>query len=110
MQSFGLTNVTNKISSLPETCTLMQNYPNPFNPETTIAYALPFNSQVRLEIYNSNGQLIESLVNKAQQAGSYQVRWNSSTVSGIYFYKLSAIPENSSFQSFTSVKKMILIK
>ncbi|HNW61303.1 MAG TPA: T9SS type A sorting domain-containing protein, partial [bacterium] len=110
MQSFGLTNVTNRLSSLPETCTLMQNYPNPFNPETTIAYALPFNCQVRLEIYNSNGQLVESLVNKAQQAGTYRVRWNSSTVSGIYFYKLSTIPENSSLKSFTSVKKMILIK
>jgi ligand-binding sensor domain-containing protein len=83
---------------------LSQNYPNPFNPTTTIRYALPSQSIVRLSIYNLLGREIATLVNEEQSAGWKEVKWNTVGVaSGIYFYKLTA-------GSFVEVKKMLLIR
>ena len=49
--------------------TLNAAYPNPFNPSTSISYSLTDNNQVRVEIYNINGKLVETLVNEYQTAG-----------------------------------------
>jgi hypothetical protein len=89
---------------------LEQNYPNPFNPSTTIRYAVPIQSQVKIKIYNSIGENIAELVNLTQSAGSYQVNWDAENVaSGIYFYSIQAVPTDGS-DLFQSVKKMILLK
>jgi hypothetical protein len=83
---------------------LYQNYPNPFNPVTVISYELTENSSVKLLIYNSLGQVIETLVNSSQQSGKYEVKWNASNQpSGIYFYKLTA-------NDYQKTNKMLLVK
>jgi len=70
---------------------LAQNYPNPFNPTTTIQYALPQRSHVTLSIYNTLGQLVTTLVSGEEQAGSYEVKFDSAGLtSGVYFYRLKA--------------------
>jgi len=61
---------------LPGGYALSQNYPNPFNPETTIRYALPEASAVRLSLYNTSGQMIRTLVDGAHPAGRYSVTWD----------------------------------
>jgi tetratricopeptide (TPR) repeat protein len=87
----------------------ISNYPNPFNPETTIEYNLPTEGNVKLEVYNSLGQLVNVLIEGNQSAGRQRVTWNgkdsfgSSVASGIYFYRIKT-------NSFTHVKKMILMK
>jgi hypothetical protein len=89
---------------------LEQNYPNPFNPSTTIKYAVPVQSQVKILIFNSIGESIVELVNRSQSAGTYTVTWDAENVSsGIYFYSIEAIPSDGS-EFFSSVKKMILLK
>ena|GEM_PF-2066956 len=75
---------------------LMHNNPNPFNPETSIRYQIPHSCQVTLQIYNSLGQRIRTLVNSYQTVGIYSVKWDGfddnakTTGSGIYIYILTA--------------------
>ena len=83
---------------------LDQNYPNPFNPSTIIKYSLPKNEKVLLEVYDILGRKINTLVDRFQQKGIYEIRFDAGNLSnGIYFYRL--ITDN-----FTSVKKMVLLK
>ncbi len=90
--------------AIPNKYELYQNYPNPFNPTTAISYTIPTSSHVSVNIFDVLGNLITTLVNKNQKAGSYRVTFNASSLSnGIYFYKISA-------GEFTFVKKMVLLK
>ena len=83
---------------------LFQNYPNPFNPTTTIKFALPLDSKVKINVYNSLGQLVETLVNKEMESGYHEVNFDASRYSsGVYLYQLQV-------QDYVSVKKMILLK
>ena len=101
---FGKPTKVEDPTTLPIDFQLEQNYPNPFNPSTTIEFALPERSFVKLSIYNTLGQEIETLVNEEKGVGVHRIVWNASAYpSGIYFYKL----ETSKFQS---VKKMLLLK
>ncbi len=96
--------------ALPDNYNLLQNYPNPFNPTTTISYSLPFNSQIKLVIYNILGQEVTKLVDKIQNAGHYNVVWNANNLSsGIYIYVLSAKATEFK-QSYYQTKKMVLMK
>jgi hypothetical protein len=82
----------------------VQNYPNPFNPSTKISYSIPDNSIVKLVIYNSMGQEVETLVNKFQAQGKYEIEWiPKNLASGIYYYKLSV-------NDHSEIKKLIFIK
>lgn len=57
-------------------------YPNPFINHTTIAYNLPEDRQVRLRIFSSSGQEIETLVDQFQTAGEYTVQWSGRSSMG----------------------------
>jgi hypothetical protein len=90
--------------TVPLEFTLEQNYPNPFNPSTVIKYSIPENGFVTLDVYNLLGEKVGSLVNGVQEAGRYEINFDASNLaSGIYVYSLKA-------GSFTSVKKMLLMK
>ncbi len=83
---------------------LCQNYPNPFNPSTSISYTMPEDGFVELKIYNSLGQKIETLINKAMQAGVHKVIWNAQNLpSGVYFYKITV-------NNFSQINKMVLLR
>ncbi|MCU7491112.1 MAG: T9SS type A sorting domain-containing protein [Ignavibacteria bacterium] len=90
---------------------LEQNYPNPFNPTTNIKYSLAKESNVKVTIYNTIGQIISVLVDKAEKAGKYSVLWetNGRISSGIYFYSVEARSLDGK-QNFRAAKKMILLK
>jgi hypothetical protein len=88
----------------PKQYTLYQNYPNPFNPATTIKFSLPEDVRVRIDIYNSLGELIADVINKVYEAGYHKVQFGGSNIpSGIYFYRIIA-------GEFIETKKMILMK
>jgi hypothetical protein len=68
---------------------LDQNYPNPFNNQTTIEYALTGSSEVLLEIFNTAGKRISTLVDTEQPEGRYQVPFDASSLaSGMYLYRI----------------------
>jgi hypothetical protein len=88
----------------PSTFVLYDNFPNPFNPATTITYELFDPSFVTLKVFDVLGKEVASLVNEAQAAGYYQMRFDASQLpSGTYLYRLVA-------GSYTSTKKMQLLK
>ncbi len=95
----------NQISTeIPTDFKVHQNYPNPFNPSTKIRFEIPRTSQVKLNIYDNSGKLVDSPVNQKLGEGIYEVQWNAvNHASGIYFYRLEAGP-------FVSSGKMILVK
>jgi len=83
---------------------LYQNYPNPFNPITQIKYNLAETTDIKLSIYNINGQLVSELVNGTKQAGQHVVDFDGSRFnSGVYYYTLEV-------DGKAMTKKMILIK
>ncbi|MCK9210112.1 MAG: T9SS type A sorting domain-containing protein [Ignavibacteriaceae bacterium] len=101
-------------TSAPKSFSLSQNYPNPFNPSTTIRYALPFDSNVKISIYKVTGELVKVLVSGTKPAGNYEVTMNTAHEnaefsSGIYFYSIEANAVDGS-NSFRQTKKMILLK
>ncbi|MBI4811288.1 MAG: T9SS type A sorting domain-containing protein [Ignavibacteriales bacterium] len=79
------------IEPVPNIYSLAENYPNPFNPSTSIRYSVPSRSRVKLEIFNTLGQKVVTLVDAEKEAGYYYVEWNANVSSGMYFYRLYAI-------------------
>ena len=90
---------------------LEQNYPNPFNPNTNIKYQVGNDGFVSLEVFNSLGEVVATIVNEFKQAGTYQMSFNASNLpagrqglpSGVYIYILKS-------GNFLQSKKMILLK
>ena len=94
---------------VPSKFELAQNYPNPFNPVTTIRYQLPAEGRVLLQIYNTNGQLIRTLIDGEVPAGYHQIVWDGRSdagapvVTGLYYYRIIA-------NGMSVTKKMALLK
>lgn len=96
--------------------TLYQNHPNPFNPITTITYDLAKQSNVQLMIYNMLGRKVYSKDLGFQNIGQHQIEWHgtnwagSKVASGIYFYQIIIISQDSKRDQFQSIRKMVLMK
>ena len=79
-------------------------YPNPFNPTTTISYDVSNLADIKISIYNMNGQVVEVLISKLHQPGTYNIIWSAEEYpSGFYFIELSS-------DEFLETKKITLIK
>ena len=82
----------------------LKSYPNPFNPMSNMSFKISIGGEIKLQIYNLNGSLVETLIEKKLHPGQYFTQWDGSTFSsGIYFVKLI------SSESIIS-KKIILLK
>ena len=89
---------------VPLAYALDQNFPNPFNPETVIRFSLKEAGPVTLEIFNSTGEKVRTLLNSTLPAGKHSVKFEAATLpSGIYLYRLTA-------GDFTSTRKMLLLR
>ncbi len=93
---------------------LGQNFPNTFNPETWMPYAIRQASEVTIQIYDTQGQLIRTLSLGKKAAGRYFTRekaayWDGRNehgervTSGVYFYHIQA-------GEFAATRKMVMKK
>lgn len=94
---------------------LFQNFPNPFNPETWIPYSLGEDTDVKISIHNTAGNLIRTLNLGHKPSGMYASKdkaayWDGrnengeSVASDVYFYVMEAGKE------YTETKKMVIVR
>ncbi len=90
---------------LPVDYNILSNYPNPFNPQTTIKFNIPYTSKVKLQVYNTKGQLVTNLLNEKKMSGEHTIIWKANDqASGLYFVKLF------NDKGFLDAHKIILLK
>lgn len=88
----------------PGSFQITHNYPNPFSDHTTIEFRVPISIHVRLEVFDSLGRRISTLVNGPKEAGTYRIQFDGAGLSsGLYIYRLTT-PVN------TASGKMMLVK
>jgi uncharacterized protein (DUF362 family) len=91
-------------SAMPDAFVISQNFPNPFNPTTSIQYHIPKSGNVRIEVFDVRGEVVDVLLDSIQPAGDHLVVWRSDRrASGTYFYRIS-------FGDVVKTKSMILIR
>lgn len=85
---------------------LEQNYPNPFNPSTKIRFNLKTSQQVSLIIYNTSGEIVDTLIDKKTlQQGDHSFDWKADKLSsGVYYFGLRS--EN----GIKQIRKMTVLK
>jgi hypothetical protein len=124
-----ISDVQNEEEFSPDGFMLFQNYPNPFNPTTNIGFRISNFEFVSLKVYDVLGREVATLVNEELAAGSYEINFSDTDgsasggdaynlPSGVYFYQLKIVDPSTglpagrqgSRQSFTSTKKMILLR
>jgi hypothetical protein len=85
--------------------------PNPFRDVTRLAYAVPGNAslQVEISIYNAAGQRVRTLVNGAKSAGRHEAIWDGrrddgeAAPAGVYFYRAAIAGQ-------THVSRVVLMR
>jgi hypothetical protein len=89
---------------VPTEFELAQNYPNPFRERTTIKYCVPEKMKIRLEVFDSRGNKVKTLINEIKEAGTFKVELNANEFEeGEYLYKLES-------KDFFETRIMILTK
>jgi hypothetical protein len=85
------------------------NYPNPFTGAMKIEYYVPSPENTLLTVFNTEGRLVRTLVNKKHDMGEYSIFWDGKNDSGQslgagqYYYQLK-------IGAFVSTKKVISLK
>jgi hypothetical protein len=89
---------------LPAKFYLGQNYPNPFSATTTIKFCLAYKTRVILEVFDSEGMMIQQLLDDEKDPGTYKADFDASHLSeGVYIYQLQV-------GDFLSKKKMTVLR
>ena len=97
------------VRTLPVEFSLLPNYPNPFNPATAISLAVPAAAPITVDIFDTAGQRIRTLVRRRLSPGIHTFEWDGldrlgrSVGSGVYFVRMAG-PE------FQTARKMTLLR
>ena len=97
---------------IPTEFYLSQNYPNPFKDRTIIKYCVAYRTNVKITVFNSEWEMIKTLVDEVKNPGTYEVEFSACTghsgkerylENGNYYYRFEA-------GDYKSEKKMLLHK
>lgn len=75
--------------SRPSSVRLLGNYPNPFRSSTTVRFALPTPSAVRLSVYDVLGREVAVVLDESMSAGLHTATFDGTALpSGVYLLRL----------------------
>ena len=76
-------------SRMPDSFKLFNNYPNPFNASTIIPFYVAESGIVTINILNTLGEKVTTLVNRTYSVGNHVVNWYADNYSsGLYIVQL----------------------
>lgn len=105
--SFGKSNFSETytfITGPPRSFYIEQNYPNPFNSGTTFKFTVPFDTKVKMILYNILGEQVTVIFDEELTSGAYVRNWTPQNIpSGIYFCRLES-------NNYSNAIKVILLK
>ena len=79
-------------------------YPNPANDKIQFEYEMAYSTSVKVNIYDSYGELIESLIGTELPAGSYELIYPTGEMTpGVYYFEMQS-------GLFRQVRKVVLTK
>ena len=96
--------------TIPKQYIINRIFPNPFNPIVNIQFTISELANIKLSIYDLNGRIVNTLINKIMSPGYHTISWNGKdshgkpVSSGVYFSILEN--KDKSFQS----QKLVLLK
>ncbi|GAB4340082.1 MAG: hypothetical protein Kow0037_25710 [Calditrichia bacterium] len=91
------------------TQSISSHFPNPFNSVISIQYQVQTPGQVRVAVYNVQGHLVKTLVNRNLDVGEHYTRWDATNeqgqpvASGVYLYRVQTPTQ-------TETQKILLIR
>ncbi|MBC8374584.1 MAG: endonuclease [FCB group bacterium] len=110
MTPFGLNAIEEFSTHIPSVLSLNPAYPNPFNPEVTLSFQIHATSEsIQIQIFDIQGQLVDSPVQNTYTTGAYSVKWAGTNQhgepqpSGLYVVRLSS-SQGSIFQRITLLR------
>ncbi|HAY36573.1 MAG TPA: hypothetical protein DCY57_06285 [Bacteroidetes bacterium] len=97
--------VATEEAGLPTDFELHSAFPNPFNPTTTVTYALPVSSKVRINVVDMLGRQVATLVaGETMPAGYHTVQFDAGDLtSGTYLVRMEA-------GDFMQTRQVVLLK
>jgi len=100
----GVTSVEPTSYAAPTKFGLSNNYPNPFNPVTLIKVSVAENSRVEIQLFNTLGEKVRTIVDREYSTGTYVLTFDAAGLTtGTYFYRMQA-------GKFVEVKKMVVVR
>jgi hypothetical protein len=96
---------------IPTTSRLLNNYPNPFNPVTNIPFELSGIRNVRIQILDVTGRIVNTLTDQTYPTGHHQIVFNATNLSsGVYIVRMISQDPISNSPAEFSTKRILLIK
>ncbi|MBN2380627.1 aryl-sulfate sulfotransferase [candidate division WOR-3 bacterium] len=93
----------------PQTWVDLEFYPNPFTQSVNVVYQLGKSEHVEINVYNSLGQEVKTLINETKQTGKYETHWDGTDnhmrqlSSGVYFCRLQS-------GNFSETRRVVLCR
>lgn len=95
LDAFGVLGIQENPTQDPVRILYLSVAPDPVVRSASISYIIPIAGDVKMQVYNKAGQLINIIVDDHKQAGSYTVTWSGRDTrgvdvpNGVYFVRLT---------------------